>query len=152
MREEGENWVMVEQGDARSLDDRLYSEFVEHRDEFAAWLDAKRHREEMTPRNDEEARVYSCAGWHVYSPRWDEQEALSNPNTRSWEDIQIFSTVRSLAWMQEHNKGCKCVPLRINDQRCAEEKLSKFRDRRRKVHKKQSFTPTAADLGEGDAR
>lgn len=160
MSEERENWAFVEQDDARPAwlpyeewhEKKLYEAFVAHHDEFEKWHDEQRHKEEMTPRDDEEARVYSCAGWHVYSPRWDAKEALENPNTRSWEDIQIFSTVRSLAWMREHNKGCECVPLRINDQRCAEEKLAKFRRRRSKIHQKQSFTPNADDLGGGDAR
>lgn len=166
MISERDNFVIVEHPDGRSASrhetrnaerdakrseaqgagDATYEAFLENREAFEKWLrmndDAR-----IAPMNDEEMRAYSCAGWHVYSPRWDEEEALANSATRSWEAVVIFSKVQSAAWVKERFKGCGCTPLRINDRRMAEKNLVAHRRRRKATRGKKSFVPSSADLG-----
>lgn len=130
------------QSECRDAD--LYAEFLEHREEFEAWLGQEPR---LLPANDEEERAYSCTGWHIYSPRWNAEEALANSNTRSWEAIVIVSKVQSAAWVKARFKGCSCVPLRVNDRRLAEKNLAAHRRRKREVRGKKSFVPSASDLG-----
>lgn len=141
----------AKQGGESGDEERLWREFQERRGEFEKWLRMEERRERLWPVDDEEARVYSCAGWHVCSPMFEPSEALENSKTRSWEAQVIYSKVQSLAFVRRTFKGCECEPLRVNDRRCAEEKLSKYRGRRGRLRGKQVFVPNASDLGEGDA-
>lgn len=164
MNEERDNFIMLDEPsdphsdmhrDAQNAtldEDELYASFIEHREAFQQWLDENNPDEHIVPTNDDELRAYSCAGWRIYSPRWDAQDALNNSNTRSWEAIVIFSKVQSAAWLKERFKGCGCTPLRVNDQRCAEKSLLSFRRRKKATRGKKSFTPSASDLGGGDAQ
>lgn len=125
-----------------------YESFKEHFDEFKAWAEYEaRCTKPLRPRGDEEKTVFTCPGWRVYSPRWDEEEALHNKKIKQWEAIIIFSKPQSYAWVEDHFPRSAIGPLRVSDRRQAESRLVNYRERTKGMRRKDSYTPTHKDLG-----
>lgn len=163
MGDQRQNWVFADdttgsgdegsgriaQRDERdALGEPTFEDFKENYEAFSEWMmQREQERHLLVPENDDEARVYTCPGWRIYSPRWNEEEALRNKDIKQWEALLIVSRPQSLAWVKDHFPRCSMTPLRTSDRRQAETRLKGFREKRKGLRKKDSYTPTDRDMG-----
>ena len=164
MGEEKQNWMFYEDAmhateerqpanrkvrqQPEQHDDLSYEGYKENYEKYKAWVENEAHRAvPVTPKTAEEKMVYTCPGWRVYSPRWDEEEVLRNKKVKQWDAIVIFSKPQSEAWVSDHFPRCRVSPLRVSDRRQAESRLIGYRKRTKGMRRKDSYIPTDGDLG-----
>jgi hypothetical protein len=142
------NQKMQQAGQHDASDEPTYENYLKDFDKFREWLENEARRTTpLFPTTPEEKTVYTCPGWRVYSPRWNEEEVLHNKKAKQWDAILIFSKPQSIAWVADHFPRCSVSPLRVSDRRQAESRLLGYRKRTKGMRKKDSYAPTDSDLG-----
>lgn len=114
--------------------------------------DGKRHPKDWdgpfcaAERREQEERAFKCCHWSIRSPRFNEEEVLTNSKTKCVEGVLITTIPVSYAWMSEHFPGWDIHTLFVQDRRVATKKVQNLRNKRRKIFGAKGYTPSEDEL------